>query len=196
MQGYTALVREVLDALAEPPTHVFIQAGVGGLAAAVAGHLAVVLGDRRPSVVVVEPSRAACLLESGRAGRPVAVRPTGPTVMAMLECYEPSLAAWRILARLADAFMTVEDDEAVEAMRLLARPLDGDPPIVAGESGGAGLAGLIRATRDPGIGLALGLGPEARVLVIATEGATDPALYRALVGMDPAEVAGEAVHTG
>jgi diaminopropionate ammonia-lyase len=196
MQGYTALVREVLDALAEPPTHVFVQAGVGGLAAAVAGHLAVVLGDRRPRVVVVEPSRAACLLESAQAGRPVAVRPSGPTVMAMLECYEPSLAAWSILAKLADAFMTVEDDDAVEAMRLLARPSDGDPAIVAGESGGAGLAGLIRAAGDPDIGLALGLDAAARVLVINTEGATDPALYRALVGMDPAEVTGDPVHTG
>lgn len=187
-QGYTAMVREILDDLPEPPTHVFLQAGVGGFAAAVAGHLAVVLGDRRPHVTVVEPARAACLYESARQGRAAKVAETQSTVMAMLECHEASLVAFRILERVADGFMTVEEEAAPEAMRRLAAPVDGDPAIVAGESGGAGLAGLLTVLRDAELAARIGLGLGARVLVINTEGATDPALYAQIVGRSPEAV--------
>ena len=141
MQGYTALVREALRQLPQPPTHVFMQSGVGGIAAAVAGHLAIEFGDERPTFIVVDPARAACLFETARAGHPVTIAHGEPTVMAMLECYEPSLVAWRVLSRVADAFMTVDEDDAISVMKRLADPLESDPAIVAGESGGVGLAG-------------------------------------------------------
>lgn len=188
MQGYTAMVRESLAQLPAPPTHVFIQAGVGGVAAAVAGHLEQALGAQRPTFVVVDPARAACLYASAQAGEPVKVEGGEATVMAMLECYEPSLIAWRILTRTADGFMTVQDDEAVAVMNRLARPQEGDPAIVAGESGGAGLAGAIQAAQDPAIRQALGLTTESRIFVINTEGATDPARYTELVGLTPEAV--------
>jgi diaminopropionate ammonia-lyase len=181
MQGYTAMVREALRQLPEPPTHVFVQAGVGGVAAAVAGHLALALADRRPMFVVVEPSRAACVYESARAGRPTKIEQGEPTVMAMLECYEPSLIAWRVLSRVADGFMTIEEEDAVDAMKRLARPLGADPAIIAGESGGVGLAGLIRALADHETRKALRLGSQSRIFVINTEGATDPQRYAELV---------------
>jgi diaminopropionate ammonia-lyase len=155
MQGYTAMVRETLRQLPEPPTHVFVQAGVGGVAAAVAGHLSLVLGDRRPTFVVVDPS----------------------------------LVAWRVLSRVADAFMTVDEADAVAVMNRLARPHGNDLAIVAGESGGAGLAGLIRAATSPDIRAALQLTDASRVFVINTEGATDPERYAELVGMTPDAVA-------
>jgi diaminopropionate ammonia-lyase len=183
MQGYTATVREALRELDEPPTHVFMQAGVGGLAAAVAGHLALKFGDARPTFVVVEPSRSACLFASARAGRPVKIEPGEPTVMAMLECYDPSPIAWRVLSRVADAFMTVEDEDAVAVMNRLAHPARGDPAIVSGESGGAGLAGLIRCAGSAAARAALGLGPRSRALVVNSEGATDPGRYRELVSV-------------
>jgi diaminopropionate ammonia-lyase len=189
MQGYTAMLREALRQLPEPPTHVFVQAGVGGVAATVSGHLALVLGNRRPTSVVVEPARAACLFETARAGHPVRIDHGEPTVMAMLECYEPSLVAWRVLSRVADAFMTVDEEDAVAVMNRLARPAGNDPAIVAGESGGAGLAGLIRSAADPEIRAALDLTESSRVLVINTEGATDPERYAELVGMRPDTVA-------
>jgi diaminopropionate ammonia-lyase len=185
MQGYTVMVREALSQLSAPPSHVFMQAGVGGVAAAVSAHLALVHGDRRPIFVVVEPARAACLYETARAGCPVRIPHGEPTVMAMLECYEPSLVAWRVLSRVADAFMTVSDEEAVAVMNRLARPAPGDPAIVAGESGGAGLAGFLRAASDPAIRAALQLTDASRILVINTEGATDPERYSDLVGMQP-----------
>lgn len=190
MQGYTILVREALEAMPEPPTHVFLQAGVGGFAAAVAGHLAAVLGDGRPHVTVVDPARAACLFESAKAGHIVKVPESEPTVMAMLECYEPSMIAFRILERVADGFMTVEEDAAPDVMRRLANPVGSDPAIVSGESGGAGLAGLIAVMKEPMLAAQIGLGPSSRVLVINTEGATDPALYERIVGRRPQDIEG------
>lgn len=188
MQGYTAMLTEILEALPELPTHVFVQAGVGGVAAAVAGHFAVVLGDKRPFFVTVEPDRAACIIETARTGKLTHVEHTEPTIMAMLECYEPSLIAWRILSRVGDAFMTIGEDDAADMMRRLAAPVDGDPAVVAGESGGAGLAGLAVACRDDAKRDALGLGPTSRVLVLNTEGATDVSRYVATVGRRPEEV--------
>ncbi|TPI40883.1 diaminopropionate ammonia-lyase [Mesorhizobium sp. B3-1-9] len=189
MQGYTVIVHEALKRLPEPPTHVFLQAGVGGFAAAVAGHLAIRLGEDRPKTIVVEPARAACVYATAKAGRPVAIAHSKPTVMAMLECYEPSLVAWRVLSRIGDAFMTVEEEDAISVMNRLARPEANDPAIVSGESGGAGLAGLIRAAGDRKIRAALGLDSSSRVLIINSEGATDPGRYAELVGMAPDEVA-------
>lgn len=194
MQGYTALLREALAALPKPPTHVFIQAGVGGIAAAVAAHFALVFGNDRPFVTVVDPSRAACLFESAKAGHIVKIPHDKPTVMAMLECYEPSLVAWRILSRVADAFMTVEDDEAIATMKDLAHPVDGDPAIVAGESGGVGLAGLAKVAGEPALRAEIGLGPDSSVFLINTEGATDPMLYRKLVGIRPEDVTARVLH--
>jgi len=193
MQGYTALVREALRQMPEPPTHVFIQAGVGGIAAAVAGHLALTLGEQRPVFTVVDPARAACLFETAKAGHPVTVPHDEPTVMAMLECYEPSLVAWRILSRVADAFMTVDDEDAVAVMRRLANPVDGDPAVIAGESGGVGLAGFLKAAADPAVKAALSIDATSRIFVVNTEGATDPGKYREIVGRSPAEVVSEGV---
>ncbi|MBB4194601.1 diaminopropionate ammonia-lyase [Rhizobium aethiopicum] len=188
MQGYTALVREALRQMPEPPTHVFIQSGVGGIAAAIAGHLAIALGERRPVFTVVDPARAACLFETARAGHPVTIAHGEPTVMAMLECYEPSLVAWRILSRTADAFMTVEETDATGIMNRLAGPAAGDPAIVAGESGGVGLAAAIKAVADPSIKAALSIDGRSRIFVVNTEGATDPGKYEEITGLPPAAV--------
>lgn len=187
-QGYTVLVREALDALERPPTHVFLQAGVGGFAAAVAGHLALTLGAERPHVTVVEPERAACVYASAKAGKPVTVDNSAPTIMSMLECHEPSFVALRVLDRVADGYLTVGEDLAPEAMRRLANPAPGDRPVVAGESGGVGLAGLLAALRDVEAAERIGLGGSSRVLLINTEGATDPALYESIVGRAPESV--------
>jgi diaminopropionate ammonia-lyase len=126
---------------------------------------------------VVEPERAACLLASAEAGAPTAIPGDLDTLMAGLACGEPSLLAWRELERATAAFMAVPDSAAVDCMRLLA-----GLGIVAGESGVAGLAGLLLAAADPAASEALGLDDESRVLLFSTEGATDPVLYAELVG--------------
>ncbi len=176
MQGYRLMADEALDQVPAPPSHVVIQAGVGGVAAAVA----VQMRTRLPSVprlIVVEPDRAACLFASAEAEAPVTVGGALDTIMAGLACGEPSLLAWQELDRSADAFLSIPDAAAIDAMRTLAAA-----GVVSGESGAAGLAGLTLAAADPGCRAALHLGPDSRVLLFSTEGATDPALYARLVG--------------
>jgi diaminopropionate ammonia-lyase len=123
-QGYTVLADEALaqyvGAGLASPTHVFLQAGVGGFASSISAHLVERLGRPNIRTIVVEPDRAACLFESAIHGGLTSAPSTDPTIMAMLECYTPSLVGWRILQETADAFMTVTDDEAKAAMRALA----------------------------------------------------------------------------
>ena len=191
MQGYTVMVAEALEQLAAhgapPPSHVFVQGGVGALPAAVTAQLWDTLPER-PCVVVVEPETAACLFASAAAGHPVAVDGDLDTIMAGLACGEVSALAWSILAPGATAFMTIPDAAAEEAMRLLAGLA---PPIVGGESGVAGLAGLLRVAARPDWRAAIGLDAAARVLLIGSEGATDPESYRRIVGQPPGSVAGQ-----
>jgi diaminopropionate ammonia-lyase len=177
MQGYAVMVEEALAARDLPPTHVFVQAGVGGLAAAVCGHLWETLGDARPRTIVVEPDRAACLFESARQGRAANIAGALDTAMAGLACGETSLLAWEILEEGASDFLTVPDEAAFAAMRLLA------PRLVAGESAVAGLVGLLGVAARPELARALGLDAASRVLLIGSEGDTDPALYRKIVAV-------------
>jgi diaminopropionate ammonia-lyase len=171
MQGYTVLVDEALAQIDTPPSHIFVQGGVGGLAAAVAGHCAAIFGAARPQLIVVEPERASCLLQSIRAGKPVEAPAGTSTVMAMLECYRPSDTAWPILNNYADAFMTLPDKAASVIVQHLANPTGADPAIDAGPSGGVGLAGLVAAMRDHNLRERLALNIQSRVLTIITEGA-------------------------
>ncbi len=188
MQGYQLMVHEAVSALPQWPTHVFVQAGVGGFAAAVCAYFWERNAAQRPVFVVVEPERADCLLQSARAGQVVAVKGDLDTLMAGLACGEVSLLAWEILATGANAFCSIPDAAAVDAMRLLASPQGGDPVIVAGESAVAGLAAGLLSAQDSAARASLGLGPSSRVLLFGSEGDTDPALYRQLVGRNAAQV--------
>jgi diaminopropionate ammonia-lyase len=191
MQGYGLMADEALKQIPGGllPTHVFVQGGVGGLAAAVCAYLWERMGASRPRFVVVEPDKADCLYRSAVAGHPVAVEGELDTIMAGLACGEVSLIAWDILKNGADAFMTVPDEAAADAMRLLAGGAHGDQPLVAGESAVAGLAGMQAAAADPGASATLGLDANSIVLVFGTEGATDPELYATIVGRPANEVA-------
>jgi diaminopropionate ammonia-lyase len=186
MQGYQVLTSEILEQLKAantlPPTHVFLQGGVGGLACAVVAHFSDALApDVMPRVIVVEPKSADCLLRSAKAGEPVGVPGDLNTMMAGLSCGEVSRAAWPILAQRVDYFMAIGDEGVALAMRMLA---DGSlgAHIVAGESAVAGLIALL-GLANANFGGLVKLNADSRVLLIGTEGATDPALYRRLVGM-------------
>jgi diaminopropionate ammonia-lyase len=183
MAGYSVLASELLQQLADRrPTHLFVQAGVGGLAAAVAARLWQGWGAERPRIVVVEPTRAACLTASARAGKPTAVPLDEETVMAGLSCGEVSLLAWDVLARAASDFVTIDDVSVAAAMRLLANGQAGGGAIVAGESGVPGVIALIAAAADAELRQALALGPDSHVLLLGCEGASDPEIYRRMVG--------------
>ncbi len=207
MVGYTIMIGEALDALfpmsdvqkdmiyhptvsqsdnpgdtSRPaaPTHVFIQGGVGGLAAAAIGHAWERLGADRPVAVIVEPAAADGLLQSALAGTPSASRGDLHTIMAGLSCREISPLAWEIVGKGAHAFMTVPEDGIAPLMRAAARGELGEP-FEGGESGVAGLLGLIEVARDEERRRAIGLDEGSRVLVFNTEGATDPELYARIV---------------
>lgn len=187
MQGYTVMVEEVLQQ-DFVPTHVFVQGGVGGLAAAVCAHLWQALGAEAPRVIVVEPEAADCLYQSARAGRPVTVHGNLDTLMAGLACGEVSEVAWEILSSGVSHFMTITDAMAVEVMRTLAAGGRDFPPLVAGESATAGLAGFLAVAQDEHLRSELDVRPDARVLCIGSEGDTDPAIYQRLVGLTGDEV--------
>ena len=170
---------ELSPSPARPLTHVFVQGGVGGLAAAVAAYLWERCGARRPRFIVVEPELAACLLHSAQQGNAAAVHITEETLMAGLSCGEASALAWEALGAAADDFLTIADDLVAPTMRLLARA---EPPIEAGESAVAGLAAAIAARANPPLAATLDLDARSRILVFGTEGATDPEIYRKLVG--------------
>ena len=191
MQGYELMAAEAFDQMEVPPTHVFIQTGVGGMAAAVAAQAKRRWGNYRPTIVLADPDLSACWLESFRAGKPTAVEGDLDTLMAGLACGEVSSLAWEILRDHGDAVMALPDEAAIELMKRLANPEGNDTPIVAGESAVAGLAGLLAASADKEARESLGLGPDSRVLVFGTEGDTDPELYKKIVGKDAASVLGQ-----
>ncbi|KVN24841.1 PLP-dependent lyase/thiolase [Burkholderia pyrrocinia] len=191
MQGYGVIAAEAVAQAAcadgEPPfTHVFLQGGVGGLAAGVASYLWEHDGARRPHFVVVEPRQADCLYQSALAGRATKATGSVDSVMAGLACGEASPLAWDVLEPCIDHFMLIDDDDAVQAMRRLAAGSDRDVPLVAGESGAAGVAGLAVLMRDRDAARAAGLDANARVLAINTEGATAPSVYERCAG-EPAD---------
>lgn len=190
MQGYTTMLSEAQEQLAgqglSQPTHLFVQAGVGSLAAATIGFYASLFGDKRPQSVVVEPTKAACLYESARLGdgQPHSVGGDLDTIMAGLACGDPNPLAWRILRDCADYFAVCPDYVAAKGMRVYGVPLRGDPFVVSGESGAVTLGALMylmeyegaRELRD-----GLELGPDSQVLLINSEGNTSPDDFRHVV---------------
>ena len=187
MQGYTTLFSEAQEQLAAQglvkPTHLFVQAGVGALAAAGIAFYHRLLGAEAPVCVVVEPTEAACLLLSARSGdgEPRHFPGELDTIMAGLACGDPSPVAWQLLWDCADAFVASPDYVAAKGMRVFGVPLDGDPPVISGESGAVTLGALMflmESSEGAPLREELGLGPGSQVLLINSEGNTDPDYFR------------------
>ncbi|HEV7128754.1 MAG TPA: diaminopropionate ammonia-lyase, partial [Ktedonobacterales bacterium] len=183
IEGYSTIFAEVDEQLAQAnergPDLVVAQMGVGALAAAVVQHY------RRPGIqppvriIGVEPAHSACVLASMEAGRLVTMPGPHDSIMAGLNCGTPSAVAWPLLANGIDTFAAIDDEWAIAAMRALATE-----GIVAGETGAAGLAGLLALLTDPASINApeqLGITASTHALVLCTEGATDPVAYQRLV---------------
>jgi diaminopropionate ammonia-lyase len=173
MAGYTMLMIEAASQWQAPPDVVFVQAGVGGLACAVAGWLMSECGLKRPKIITCEPESAACVLESIRTGRQSAATGSLETVMGGLNCAHMSSLAWPVLCATVDACVCVSDDAALDAVRKLAHPFPSDPRILAGESGACGIAGISRtflhADAQP-LREGLGLNRGSRIFAIITDG--------------------------
>lgn len=178
MQGYLTMALEADEQMVAPPTHIFLQAGVGSMAAAVAAYFKQAHPQNPPKIILVEPAAADCFFRSAANGEITAVTGEMRTMMAGLACGEPSPIAWDILKRLTAAYLSCEDAAAARGMRALAQPLAGDKAIVSGESGASTLGALLDAAVDEKAREALGLDGNARVLLFSTEGDTDPVNYR------------------
>lgn len=173
IDGYSTMLKEIVDEIeaghVAEPTVVAAQMGVGAFAAAVTRAFA-----SRPArlLVGVEPTKADCIITSVEAGEITTIAEPQDSIMAGLNCGTPSIVAWDDVLRGYDAFVTVTDDDARDAMRLLH-----DDGIEAGESGAAGLAGLLAHAEG------LGLGHQDDVIVLVTEGVTDPVAYAEIIGV-------------
>jgi diaminopropionate ammonia-lyase len=195
MQGYGVIAAEIVNALDQQElkgtkvTHVFLQGGVGGLAAGIASYLWEIYGHQRPVFIVVEPAQADCLYQSALVGAASKASGSVDSVMAGLACGETSPLAWKFLQPCVDFFMTIQDSDAVDAMRVLSAGSRRNIPLVAGESAVAGLAGLIKLAASSSQAADCGLNEESCVLLISTEGATAPSVYRELVGESAEQVA-------
>lgn len=190
MQGYATLIDETVEQLksegVDKPTHVFLQAGVGSFAGAVQGYLAALYGDERPVTVIVEPDEAACIYKSAEIAdrKPHAVTGDMPTIMAGLACGEPNIFGWDILRDYSDMYISCPDYTTARGMRILGNPLQGDPKVISGESGAVGLGMVSLILEDEklkDIAEKLKLDKNSKVLVISTEGDTDPVNYRRIV---------------
>lgn len=187
MQGYTTIAGEIEQQIAQngypKPTHLFMQAGVGSVAGAMAGYFAAQWGEACPTIVIVEPDKADCLFRTAKANDGTIHIVTGDmdSMMAGLCCGEPCTVSWEILKNHATAFVSCGDGYAAQGMQMLGRPLEGDPAIVSGESGAvtAGVVhGIMTEPRLKEFREQLGLDETSCVLVISTEGDTDQENYR------------------
>ena len=190
MQGYGTLVLEADKQLKENgvdrPTHVFVQAGVGSLAGAVVGYFAHKYKENPPVMVVCEASAADCLYRSAmkESGDLVNVGGDLQTIMAGLACGEANTIGWDILRNHVSVFASCPDWMSAKATRIYANPLGNDPHIVSGESGSVPLGLCFTALHDEDakdLKEALKLDENSNVLVISTEGDTDPIRYREIV---------------
>lgn len=188
MLGYTSIFFEIqesglLNGDQEAGVDmVFLPAGVGGIAAAGTSYYVRRYGSRRPKMICVEPSDCDCFLESVKNGngKPLPARGKAQSIMAGLNCAIPSPIAWPIIRDGMELFLAVTDDYAMEAMRAYHRE-----GVIAGESGAAGLAGLMALVNDPELKAARdlsGINPRSRILLINTEGDTDPDNYKQITG--------------
>lgn len=188
MQGYSTMLAEAVEQFeakcGTKPTHVFVQAGVGALAGAVQGYLQEKYGDERPIVCVVEADKADCIFKTAKAGKKVDVKGDMNTIMAGLACGEVNPIGWNILEDYTDVFVSCSDELAAEGMRVLANPLLGDDKVVSGESGAVTSGLLFDILENEGhedLKDALKLDENSKILLISTEGNTDPENYRKIV---------------
>lgn len=185
MQGYATMGYEAILQLGDViPTHMFLQAGVGSMAAAMTAVFANHYKEKCPKIYILEPHQAACFYESGRRddGSAVSVDGDMDSIMAGLSCGVPNPISWEIIRNFADGFFSCDDVLTANGMRILGNPLGCDARVIAGESGAIG-TGFVEEMmrRSPELAKNIGLDASSRVIVFCTEGDTDTKNYRDIV---------------
>jgi diaminopropionate ammonia-lyase len=189
--GYKTMMMEMENSI-HPPEEplvdfVFIQAGNGTWASSIVAYYRIRYPKKMPKLIIVEPYECDCIMESFRQGKLTKTTKSQKTAMAGLRCGTPAKLAWEILKNGIDVFMSIPDAYGIKAMQDYYYPFKKDKQIFAGESGAAGLGGLIAMACDPalqGLKKEVGLNEESRVLVFATEGVTDSEVFEDLIGKE------------
>lgn len=185
VQGYTTLALEIYHQLKKAqitPTHLFLQAGVGAYAGGILGAFANLYGESLPITSIVEPENVACIYESAREndGQPHPASGNGETMMAGLNCGEACTITYPILRDFASFYFSCSDAIAEKGMQLLGKPAQGDPEIISGESGAVTAGLLYELMKNPDcktLREQMKLDETSVVILISTEGATDPVNY-------------------
>ena len=181
MAGYTVMMKEIVDQIQnEKITHIILQAGVGGMAAAMVSGIARYL-DNVPVIIVVEPDSAACVMESIKTGKIEKIDIVRESLMGGMSCGEVSLVPWEILKNSVKHCISLPDDDIAKTMKLLGNSSFSDQKIIAGENSAPGIISLIASYEDQSIKEKLKLNNKSNVLVFGCEGDTDQEMYQKLI---------------
>tara|TARA_Y100001960_G_scaffold188174_1_gene197346 strand:- start:169 stop:1293 length:1125 start_codon:yes stop_codon:yes gene_type:complete len=181
MAGYSVMMKEIVDQINnEKITHIFLQAGVGGMAGAMVAGAARYL-ENVPIMVVVEPDSAACVMESIKSGTIKKINIQRESLMGGMSCGEPSLVPWKILKKSVNNCISLPDDDIGKTMKLCANASFGDDNIIAGENSAPGIISLIASCNDENIKNKLNLNYNSNILLIGCEGDTDQEMYKKLL---------------
>jgi len=181
MAGYSVMMKEIVDQINnEEITHIFLQAGVGGMAGAMVAGAARYL-ENTPKMIIVEPDSAACVMESIKTGKIEKINIERESLMGGMSCGEPSLVPWEILKKSVNNCISLPDDDIGKAMKLFANASFSDDKIVAGENSAPGVISLIASCNDENIKNKINLNSDSNVLLIGCEGDTDQEMYQKLL---------------
>ena len=181
MAGYSVMMKEIVDQINnESITHIFLQAGVGGMAGAMVAGAARYLKNI-PKIIVVEPDSAACVMKSIESGKIEKVQIVRESLMGGMSCGEPSLVPWKILKKSVNNCISLPDDDIGKAMKLFANASFGNDKIIAGENAAPGVISLIACCNDEKIKNSINLDSNSNVLLIGCEGDTDQEMYQKLL---------------
>ena len=180
MAGYTVMMKEISDQIKDQKiSHIILQAGVGGMAAAMMSGIARYLNNI-PITIVVEPDSAACVMESIKTGKIEKIDIKRESLMGGMSCGEVSLVPWQILKNSVKHCVSLPDDDIAKTMKLLGNSSFSDEKIVAGENSAPGVISLITVCEDENIRHKLDLNEKSNVLVFGCEGDTDKEMYKKL----------------
>jgi len=175
------MMKEIVDQINnEKITHIFLQAGVGGMAGAMVAGAARYL-ENIPIMIVVEPDSAACVMESIKSGKIEKIDIVRESLMGGMSCGEPSLVPWEILKKSVNNCISLPDDDIGKAMKLFANASFGDDKIIAGENSAPGVISLIASCNDEKVKNKIKLNSNSNVLLIGCEGDTDQEMYQKLL---------------
>jgi len=181
MAGYSVMMKEIVDEIEnEEITHIFLQAGVGGMAGAMVSGIARYL-KYIPKIIIIEPDSAACVMESIKTGKIEKINITRESLMGGMSCGEPSLVPWEILKKSVHYCISLPDEDIARTMKLLGNGNLSDKKIIAGENSAPGVISLIACCNDENIKNKINLGANSNVLLIGCEGDTDKEMYQKLL---------------